>query len=415
MPIVILSGDELQLPPVPQSSGLFADITNASSEQRAGVAMLRSFDHVFKLQKMMRFSDPVLRSILVKMREPGGTPLTEAEWAALLKTNVNLSGSGASEPALQNTELFWQAGYTWATVSLAQHTRAVQSAKKAGRTLFYIQAADRVLNGKCTKDQHVRLLQEPNMNATGRMMSWCPLHVGMQVRCTLAVEPPFVVPDSEGEIVGIEFHPKENVGRHRSSASVVVLRYMPVQVYVKIHDLDVDLLPPSPCALHQLRAVRGCDECLFFTGVVCVRPQTSRAWRFDLDAQERLTGERAMSVSVKRTQIPLAPANAGTLYTMQGITAEPGLIFHWSLPRRLDASMKWLAVYVALSRVRNLDALRSVGLTETVRRIIEGGPPASLAQALGRMFDDKMACSEREGKKARSKLGWPIVGERARP
>ncbi len=40
--------------------------------------------------------------------------------------------------------------------------------------------------------------------------------------------------------------------------------------------------------------------------------------------------------------------------------------------------MVWLATYVAISRVRKLANLRSVGLTPKIRRVIENGPPDSI-------------------------------------
>lgn len=266
-----------------------------------------------------------------------------------------------------------------------------------------------MLHGRCTQEERLRLLQEPNMNTTGRLMSWCPLHIGMRVRCTLAVEPPYVVPDSEGVVCGIEFHSLEPRASLNSSAQVVVLRYMPVQIYVKIQDLQHELLPPQPCNEHSTAPSRECHQCCFFPGIVCIRPQTSRAWRYDLDAATRQPQERVLTISVKRTQIPLAPANAGTLYTLQGTTAEPGLIFHWSMPRRLESTLRWLVVYVALSRVRSLSSLRSIGLTTAVRRIIEEGPPDKLHTALKRLFGDKIADTDRSAAAAREKLGWPTT------
>ena len=60
------------------------------------------------------------------------------------------------------------------------------------------------------------------------------------------------------------------------------------------------------------------------------------------------------------------------------------------MPRRADDDIKWLIVYVLLSRVRSLSCLRSVGLTQRIRKIIEGGPPAMLAENFEKLFRQKI-------------------------
>ena len=52
--------------------------------------------------------------------------------------------------------------------------------------------------------------------------------------------------------------------------------------------------------------------------------------------------------------------------------------------------MKWLIVYVMLSRPRSLATLTSVGLTEKVRTIIEEGPPQQLVATFRKLFDGKI-------------------------
>ena len=78
----ILSGDHLQLPPVPKSTSLLANIEGTTDEQKVGAAMFASIEQVFELETMMRFRDPVLRQILEKMRTPGGVRLSDDEWKA---------------------------------------------------------------------------------------------------------------------------------------------------------------------------------------------------------------------------------------------------------------------------------------------------------------------------------------------
>ncbi len=52
--------------------------------------------------------------------------------------------------------------------------------------------------------------------------------------------------------------------------------------------------------------------------------------------------------------------------------------------------MKWFIVYVMLSRPRSLATLKSIGLTEKVRAIIERGPPEQLVAAFHKPFDEKI-------------------------
>ena len=78
------------------------------------------------------------------------------------------------------------------------------------------------------------------------------------------------------------------------------------------------------------------------------------------------------------------------LYSMQGTTAEPGMVAYWFFPQRCSPTVKWLIVYVMLSRPRSLATLISIGLTDKVRAIIEEGPPQELVATFHKLFDDKI-------------------------
>ena len=97
---------------------------------------------------------------------------------------------------------------------------------------------------------------------------------------------------------------------------------------------------------------------------------------------------------------------ASTLHVLQGTTADPGLIFHWVFPRRLTRPLRWLAIYVALSRVRRLKNLRSVGLTKQIREIMEEGPPDSLPAQFQKLFQEKEAQTALDADAAMAALGW---------
>ena len=51
--------------------------------------------------------------------------------------------------------------------------------------------------------------------------------------------------------------------------------------------------------------------------------------------------------------------------------------------------MKWTAVYMALSRVRSLQEFRSIGISDAIRDIINGGPPEGPLTNFLAMFETK--------------------------
>ena len=139
--------------------------------------------------------------------------------------------------------------------------------------------------------------------------------------------------------------------------------------------------------------------CKAFEGWVLVEPM-SRTWTFT----DPGTGA---TLTVSRTQLPLMPEAACPLYSLQGATCDPGLVAHFTMPKRADGDIKWLIVYVLLSRVRSLARLRSLGLSSKVRSIIEGGPPAMLAENFENLFRKKISDTTKAAKASKAALGWP--------
>ena len=68
--------------------------------------------------------------------------------------------------------------------------------------------------------------------------------------------------------------------------------------------------------------------------------------------------------------------------------------------------MRWLAIYVALSRVRRLKNLRSIGLSKDIRKIVEEGPPDLLLAQFHKLFNEKEAQTALDADAAMSALGW---------
>lgn len=407
MPVVVISGDELQLPPVPFSHSLLASVDGTSDEHKAGVHLFGQFRYVYRLQTAMRFQDPVLECILRKMRTPGGALLTQSEWQALVNTNISGSGDSAR---LSGTEHFFQACYTWSVVSMAYTIRSFESAKAAGKTLYATRAVDMIQNLQADKAAAIAraVVAHPNMNETGRLPHYGLYHVGMEVRFTQTVAAPHVVVDTIGIIRGFAFA-SEDRSRTDLHASFVVLRRFPEAIYVELQDVPQKFLPDEACLEHTPHMDAECAACLRMRGVFLVRPFTNQqGWSLKVTIPGSLaTGtEEEISVKIRRTQIPLVTVKASTLHVLQGTTTDPGLIFHWRFPRRLQADMRWLAAYVALSRVRSLDRLRSVGLDNKIRAILEQGPPNTLPARFHVLFSDKESETQTFAKECLRLLRW---------
>ena len=204
---------------------------------------------------------------------------------------------------------------------------------------------------------------EPNIGTTANMPGLLPLFIGMEVILTEPVLPPTYVRATPGKVVGIELHALGPPVEGRPSIlsdGIVPLRYMPNAVYVKIEDSDELFLNAEPVSAGAASQRAGQD----LRGVLAITPQ-SRPWKFKAAA-----GGPAISVS--RTQMTVLPRKQGTLHGVQGKTADPGFIVHWTFPPGLKQESKWLAYYVSLSRPRSFGQLLSHGLPD--RSIVEGGP-----------------------------------------
>ena len=82
-------GDHLQLPPVPASSSVLAQLENTSDEHKVGARFFRNAELVFQFETAMRFQDENLISILACMRTPGGKRLTREQWRSLEQTELS--------------------------------------------------------------------------------------------------------------------------------------------------------------------------------------------------------------------------------------------------------------------------------------------------------------------------------------
>lgn len=391
LPFVVTCGDPLQFPPVPASSSLLADPENTSREHRAAEQMFADQDFVCKLSTAMRFEkDLVLQRILEKMRTPGEDRsdfrITTQEWKVLQSTDIE---HGAS---LMGTEMWHHAGYPWTIVCMAQWVRSQLSAAHHKTTLFLCPAKNYIQNVEPRDILHVRneLARFPNMNKTGRLPGIAALHLHMRVRITATLCPRLAPVDTVGTIVNIELEAPDRIRMEQGAAPHKMLLQRQPIVLVRLDECDEDTgLGP---------------------GIIAVSP-TLTPEPFYLEVQVPIAGapehkQKIIKVKATRQQLPLVIQNASTLYTLQGATADPGLIFHWRFPSKSTKEMRWLTVYMALSRVRTLEQLRSIGLNDSVKTLINDGPPSGMLSRFALLFDEKAAATDIAADAAMSELGW---------
>ena len=182
---------------------------------------------------------------------------------------------------------------------------------------------------RCSQSNHQRLLSTPCV------LSWAwistPLEPRIHRQCA------FPEPCASGAAEPV----------------VVISKHHPVGVHVKLDDCEIEFLPSQHCTTHTLvGAGNTCPACNVYPGIVAVKPlHNIKPWTMYVNSSIE---SGARQVRVIRTQVPLATVKASTLHVLQGTTADHGLIFCWNFPRLLPRGMRWLAIYVALSRVRHL-------------------------------------------------------------
>ena len=375
----ILSGDFYQLPPVPDSSSLLAATKGATYEQQQGRKLLMDMEYVVDFVQVQRFDDPLLVEVLEAMRTPGGKKISEDAWRAITAAEIK-----QADPRLRDARGWYECAYTWRIVSYAMQFHARLNAKSAGQVLYYIPAIDSP-SVRMTRKDFDDMRGFSNVSTSASLLGILPIYIGMEMKLGESYLPPSIVRGAPVEVVDIELHPMEPDIRGRDSIAshgCVVLQYMPKCIYVRLQNCQ-DLFLASANAELQ--------------GVFAVQPVT-RSWHYKGNTMEA-------AVAVSRTQCPLLPRKQCTLHGVQGKTADPGFIAHWTFPAGLSLKSTWLAYYVTLSRPRGFSRFLSHGLPD--RDIIEGGPPEDITLAFEELFSEKIAKTKRACARARKEMGWP--------
>ena len=404
MPVKLLCGDFYQLPPVPASASLLASTKGQTYEHQQGRKLLADMEYVVDFVQMQRFNDPLQVEVLEAMRTPGGKRISEASWKAIVKTRIaskaaknSDSSDGAAQPAAWDRRLreargWYESAYEWRIVSYAMHANARLDASDAGKVLFYVPAVDNPA-ARLSRDDFDAMRAVPNISSTAKLPSVLPVFVGMQMILTESFAPPKYVRGTPCEVVGLEPHPREPPIDGRDSIAThgcVILHYMPKCVYVRIKGSKDHFLQAKAAGVNQPTAED-------LQGVLAIKPKP-RSWKFTPATCKN-------AVQINRTQIPLLPQKQCTLHGVQGKTADPGFIVHWTFPPALTTESKWLAYYVSLSRPRSFGQLLSHGLPE--RDVIESGPPEDISKAFKELFEDKIDKTKIACAQARQEMGWP--------
>ena len=250
-------GDHMQLPPIPKANSMNASLDGSSQEHHVRAGIFRQVRYVFQLEQMMRFKDPTLIRILQAMRVPGGQPLPDSEWQALLATELDNDSPSAAKPDVAG---WYHTSYVWSVIAMATFVEARESARIAQKTLFYIQAVGLPVNLGAASDTDTQklyhaFLRVSSLTKTKRLPAFSLLHVGMEVRLTTTLDMPYAVQDATATVLEIHFANNEDqvVQRRRTGAVLeslppeILLASLPVAILVTLHDCEHVFLPDQPC------------------------------------------------------------------------------------------------------------------------------------------------------------------------
>ena len=293
------------------------------------------------------------------------------------------------EPAVRDG---FEMAIGWEGVIRQMQYRCVREAREKEQMLLYVQAVDRPHHA-VTKDEHVQMLQVPNINNTGHLMGLCPLYVGMRVRLTVKLSAKHrIVQDAAGEVVGVKFHPREfeqplsdwrrNRAHDSHTSGHYRCRMMPRCVFVRFDEHD--------------------DDVGFGKGVVQV-PVCRATWSFN--AHETVNGLRLRAErKVTRYQFPLVPERVRTVQTAQGLGMDAATM---TLARPANMSLDdwWLHLYVMLSRVRVAHRVLVYDLPPW--DVLERGPPEYIREGV-RAFERMMAGSFAVARERAREYGWDV-------
>ena len=383
MPIVLISGDFLQIKPAKEISladdmeALAAKGRQVHPEHEKAQEAILGIHDVIHLTKSRRFLDEAMSQLMenIRLSRPE-THLPEAELRKLRGRKVEKRAAELRTPLFADGHVV---GIYWENIARSITERAHRDARKLDLPLYCLQAADRRATFKSKKHEEIAthaLLTVPNIHRTGRLPGILLIHEGMHIRLSDVLAPgQGLVKDKLGKVLKVELDERDQRRLDESPRGyrLFVPEYMAKGVWVQVRNYK-----RSPWQEHMLpdaqRAGAGGAESVVFVEL------SSANFKCEIN----FDGRRE-KVEVLRWQFPLVHGKLRTAYAAQGLTLEGGVVVDLRRAGGMDDDDWWLAIYVMLSRARRLENLILVGLTEQVENLLRRGPPAQLIKVTGEL------------------------------
>ena len=150
---------------------------------------------------------------------------------------------------------------------MASYARATISARQHQQVLLYAKAVDyspQILPGD--HGVYERLLVVPSVAHTSRLPGIVLLHVGMRVRLTTQILPPWAVQDATGSVMEIDVCQRDRRCLCSSDLPHLPAEFrlteLPLGVYVKLDKCSQEFLLPRICQAHQQSGFcKVCADC----------------------------------------------------------------------------------------------------------------------------------------------------------
>ena len=234
-------------------------------------------------------------------------------------------------------------------------------------------------------------LRHVNMTDSGKLMGFCPLYVGMSVKVTQKLLPPDVVQEATGEVLEIGFHEEERFAMPRATQSPVQcphashacwkrgwakLDMLPRWVEVRLHGSNVDFTGTRRPGVFVMEPTNADWD---------FRCQGTRVINHPNNPKPVVQKARKTVISMRSTQLPVAPAGVGTFNNLQGKTAKDEVgapCGHCIDLKLLDQNAdSWAHYYMILGRATSLSTTLLLnfptvaGSDEYDWSLFEQGPP----------------------------------------
>ena len=406
IPILLIAGDFLQIKPANEIS--LADNLEelvrkmphrVQTEHYAAQAALMSIDTVIHLKKSKRFLDAHLPEITTAMRTcTPAAPLSENHLAQLRTRKIENCKKELTTDLFKHGHVI---GMYWENIARSMVERANRDAQDLDVPLFCLQAADQRHSRKnkaIDKQLTHQLLTVPNPHRTGKLQGMLVVHENMVVRLADVLAPNLgLVKDKLAVVVKVGLHHEDQkrLDRREPGFCHFFPDYMAKGIWVKLlkgknSPMEDALLQTWEEKFQNVADHTTDAKTLFFVELVHAE--------FKIDLK---LGEETEKIEVIRWQFPLLHGMLRTAYSAQGLTLDGGVLVDLRRGGGLEDADWWLAIYVMLTRARELKNLILLGFTEQVEELLRKGPPTYL-----RELTDKLEA------KAASTLerlqSWPV-------